>query len=373
MAAELVHEVKFVIAGETIADWLTYDIKNSLVHPADSFTFTLPMSQLLWRRLKVTDRPIKVTIDDTPVLDGYTGSPKRSTSNREITIGGYDKVARLVSESAPAVNFHGLTASQLIAQLAAPWFSKVSLRNTRNRDIARGRKGHKVRTTDKAFIDQRKGAGTKIEPGQFRWTAIANIARQMDAMCWSSVDGQELIIGQPNTSQEVQFVFTPENSLDIIEGYSTDDRYSHYLILGAGAGTDANYGHAVSARYGEAKDNASTKDGTGRDFSAPKHLIIADRTDLSSRKNAKREAELERTRRDMKRHLVQVEAPKHGQIVTAGSGRTLFACDCIAAVRDDEAELNARYLIVDLSYKGSREAGESTSLELMLAGQKLVA
>lgn len=370
---ELKHELKIAIDGQTIREWLTYDIKVSLLHPAGSFNLGMPWSYALFQLCK-TDRRIKITIDDAPVLVGHTSSRDTKRASRMLTIAGYDKVARLVAESAPSVDYRGLKASQLIEQLASPWFTKVVLSNTRNRTVARGRRGHKVRDSGKVFIDSKPGAGTRIVPGQFRWTAIQTIARQMGAVVWASADGQELIVGQPDYRQEVQFVFSPENVIDLGHKDSTDDRYSYYLLLGAGAGTDANYGYATASRSGLAKDNGATAGGEGKDFGEPKRLVMADRTDFSSREEAQREAALEMARRNMKKHLVHVEAPGHGQVVRAGAARTLFTLDCLADVRDPEAKLSGRYVIVDCNYRGEREgSGETTQLELMRGGQLLVA
>lgn len=373
---ELLHETRIAIDGQTIRgdDWLSYSIKTSMIQPAGGFNFGLPYSPALWKLCR-TDRRVKVTIDDAPVLDGFTSSRQRAhtRAGHTITITGYNKIGRLIAESAPAVDFRGLKASQLIGQLAAPQFTAIALSNTRNRDVARGRRGHKAKDSKRVFVDTKAGAGCRIEPGQSRWAAIQDIARQMGAVVHASADGRELVVGQPDSKQEIQYRFTPRNTLSITEQDSTDDRYSYYLILGAGAGTDANYGHPVSSRWGEAKDNPATTGGEGKDFSQPKRLVIADRHDLRSRDEARKEAELEQIRRNMKAHLVQIDAPGHGQIVATGAGRTLFTYDTIAAVQDDDAELDGRYLIVDCEYKGSREEGEATSLELMRAGQVLAA
>lgn len=367
---EIVHELKVAVEGETIRDWLSYDIRTSIVQPAGSFTLTVPWSAHLWRLLK-NDRYVKITLDDAPLIAGFSSKRARTTAGRSITFSGYDKISRLIAESSPNVSFSGLSAAQLIGKLADPWFKEYELSNTNNRKVSRGRKGHRVRDSGRVFIDTRKGAGSHIEPGQFRYTAIAEIAKQMEALVWSSADGKTIIIGQPDYAQEVQYFFTPENALDIREEDTTDDRYSYYLVLGAGAGTDENYGHAVSSRFGEARDNPGKTGGEGKDFSRPKRLIISDRHDLSSRKEAVRRAEQERDRRDMKAKIVQIDFQGHGQTVKAGAGRTLFVPDTICDVRDPEADLVGKFLIVDVVHRATREAGEMSSLELLRSGTKL--
>lgn len=382
MAAELKHKVAIVIAGQTLTDWLSYDIKTSLIQPAGSFNFTLPWSLALYKLCR-NDAKVTVTIDGAPIMTGYTTRRLRRASARSIQISGFDKVTKLIRESAPTVDFSGIKASQLIQRVSSPWFDEVELSNTRNRDVVRGRRGHKVRDSGRVFIDQRKGVGSKIEPGQYRFTVITEIAKQMDAVVWSSGDGRTLIIGQPDFKQEVQFRFLhpkhgsrrmkdPAVVMDLELDDTTDDRYSHYLFLGAGAGTDANYGHSVSSRWGEAKDNPDTEFGEGKDFTRPLRLVIADRHDLSSRKEATAEAKHEQTRRDVKRHTARVEFAGHGQVVAAGAGRTLFALDTVCDLEDEEAEVRGRYVIVDCNYRcASREAAETTALELLPTGTRL--
>jgi prophage tail gpP-like protein len=274
--AKLEHDVSIVVAGREFGRaatlrWLDYSISVSMVTPADAFSMTLPWSYEAWRICK-PDAPAQVKVDGAAIITGFIGSQRRDAAAGTIAITGRDKVGRLVQESAPQVNFDGLTMTALMQLCASPWFGKVSLTNARNRRVLRG-KGHKTPDTSKVYVDTR--SGTRVEPGQFRWAVIAELAEQAGYTVWSSGDGKELIVGQPDYAQAVQYRFRlaastdprgSSNVLNITTENSTDDRYSMITVLGHGAGTDGNYGTGPADRAGAVKNNARTPFGDGLDF-----------------------------------------------------------------------------------------------------------
>ena len=369
------HDVRVMVDGREISDWIDYDIQQSLLSPADSFQFTLPFSSEAFELCR-TDRRCKVVIDRVVWMDGFIGKRERDRAAGTIVIAGRDKMGRLVDESAPSVNFQGTTMKSLLEKLAAPWFRTVTFSNARNRRVARGR-GHKVRDGRTVYVDQ--AVGTRLEPGQLRWAAMQELLEQAGYLAWSSCDGLELVVGQPDYKQEAQYRFfvaaegssrsSQTNVKNIRQTDSTDDRYSRILYLGGGAGTDANYGAPTSSRFGEAKNNPSTTEGDGRDFSAPKRLILADRHDLSNRKEAQRRAQREMAKRDMKAHVLVVDHDHHGQIV-GGDEITLFTIDTIAHVTDEETNIDDDYLLVDVRLRGDRSS-ETSTLELLPKGIEL--
>jgi prophage tail gpP-like protein len=209
---------------------------------------------------------------------------------------------------------------------------------------------------------------------------IAELAEQAGYTVWSSGDGKELIVGQPDYAQAVQYRFRlaastdprgSSNVLNITTENSTDDRYSMITVLGHGAGTDGNYGTGPADRAGAVKNNARTPFGDGLDFSAPKRLTISERDDVRSRADALRRATTEMRKRDLRKHVITVEVDHHGQLV-AGSARTLYACDTLAEIEDNEQDLRGTYLVVSVQYTASRDGGEKTVLELLPKGTVLV-
>lgn len=370
------HTVRVIVDGKEVGGWESYEISQSMLTPADAFTMTRPFDRAAWDLLR-PDRPIRVLIDEVTVLTGFIDDEDKSDNGVDsITISGRDKVGRLVQESAPGISYRGLTERDLIARVASPWFSTVTNSNARNRRVVRGQ-GRKAPAGDEPIKLDTRG-GTTIDPGQARWALIEELLRQSGHLCWSSGDGRELIVGLPNYNQAIQWsVFHPaENTARGEEGNalsfgvkrSTGDRYSKIVVVGSGAGTDANYGAAVSARYGEAKDNPLTPDGDGVAFSAPKRLVLVE--DVQSRKEAAELARREMVRRAMASLRVSATVPLHGQVLS-GSRRTLFALDTLAHVEDEVTGLRGSYLVDALTFTADRTGGQRTRLGLIPRGTEV--
>lgn len=368
------HNIRVVVDGKQVDGWTEYEISQGMRTPADAFSMSRPFDRAAWDLL-APDRPIKVLIDDVVVLTGYIDdSDKPDSGNDQITITGRDKVGRLVQESAPGVSFKGLTERELVKRLASPWFTAVT-GNARNRNVVRGR-GRKAPVGDEPIKLDVRG-GTLIEPGQTRWAAIEELLRQSGHLCWSSGDGRELILGTPNYNQAIQWsVFHPgEQSLRGKEGNalgfgvkrSTGDRYSRIVVVGTGSGTAANYGPAVVARYGEAKDNPLTPDGDGTTFSAPKRLVMVE--DVGSRAEATSLAKREMARRALDAARITAQLPLHGQ--RSSTALTLFALDTLARVEDEVTGLRGTYLVEALTFSSSRDGGQRTKLEMVPKGSEV--
>jgi prophage tail gpP-like protein len=356
-----------------VTGWTDYTVKTSLVDAVDTFSLRMPWTSEAWRLL-APDRPVRIILDGVAVVTGFLDESEIPPDDEVISVTGRDRCGRLVQESAPAIDYRGLGVKELVGRLASPWFQMVTLSNARNRRVLRGRGARAAVGSEPVRLDTR--VGTRLEPGQMRWTAIDELLGQAGYLAWSAGDGSELVIGRPNYDQAVQFHFrrpTPGsrggNVLGLGVRRSTADRYSRIIVLGSGAGTDASYGLAVSARAGEAKDNPLTVDGEGRDFSAPKRLVIADAA-VSSRAEAQTRAQREMARRNAGALLLSIEAPGHGQVV-AGSAPTLFCPDTLARVDDEVTGTSGVYLVVSCNYRGTRTGGATTSLELVPRGTEL--
>jgi prophage tail gpP-like protein len=369
------HNISVIVDGVQVHDWETYDITTDMQTPADHFTMRMPFKTEVWKLCR-GDRPIQVLIDNVVILTGFIGERLVPEDDEVIEIIGRCRAGRLVDESAPGINFSGLTMKSLIEKVADPWFKRVTFSNARNRNVIRGR-GRKAKAADdplKLFAQKR--IGTHIEPGQTRWQVIETLCTQADCLAWSAGDGSELIVGQPNYNQEPQFRFfmpkagSKRTAEATVLGMGvrdrTDDSYSRIIVVGSGVGTTVNYGESVTARYGEAKD-ADTPQGDGGRFSAPKRLIAM--RSVNSIAQAKELAEREMARRNAHAGGITVRCAAHGQVV-AGAYTTIFAPDTIASVEDERTDIKGKYLITSCTYRSGRR-GEETTMTLVPSGTDL--
>ncbi len=373
-AAKLDHDVRIVAGGAEIY-WTEYSFTNSLLEPADDFSFTTPWSPEVWG-LFGREQPLRIVVDGSVRMQGFAETRDSVDHERSITITGRSKEARLVDESAPEVNYDGLLLSALVAKAVAPWFPKVVLSNARNRKVARGR-GHKVRDSNKVYVDS--VGGTRIDPGQKRWQLIQELLDQPGYVGWGSADGQEFVIGQPDYDQEIQFAFRSGLAAGGSDGTatrvqvkdSTADRFSKVMVLGSGRGTDGNYGAGPSSRAGIATDGAGV-DGVGGAFLVPKRLVISNRDDVRSRKDAQDRAEREKARGDMYGHHVTVTTPGHGQVYQGGAP-TLFTCDTLARLVDPRVPGGQGvYVLAEVTMAANRDNGETSTLGLLPKGTQIL-
>jgi prophage tail gpP-like protein len=366
------HTVGVVIDGTEIRGWTSYDIQTSMIEPVHSFSLSLPFDRKAWERCR-PDRRVRVQIDGVTIIDGFVDEREILEAEDVLQIGGRNRAGRLVQESAPGVEFRGMDLVQLVTVLAAPWYTYVSLVNTRNRDVLRG-KGKKARAgREPVYVSTavKSKLGSRIEPGQTRMQVIEDLCRQAEILCWPSGDGYELILGRPNYDQAPQFRFfmpaadsaraSEANVLGLGYKESTGDRYSEIIVVGSGGGTDANYGGAVTSRVGRAHSQPD-------DFVEPKRLVLE--KSVSSAAEAEAWAQREMRRRDMQGRRVTVRAPLHGQIM-AGQYHTIFAPDLAASIEDERTGLRGAYHVVSCAYQSTRNRGEETVLEFVPTGQEL--
>lgn len=356
------HVVSIVAGGVQIRDPITYDISTSITDAVDQFQMRFAFTRAAWDAL-VPDRPLQVLIDGVPVLSGFIDDSDAPEDEHEIAVSGRSKIGRLVDDAAPRINFAGLGIRETVAKLAHPFFSSVSMSNARNRAAIRGR-GKKARSSDRPRSNSR--VGTRVEPGQTRWSVISDICEQAGYLAWGAGNGTELIVGQPNYTQGVQFRFfrpAPASSrarkssvMGMGVRRSKAERYDRVVVVGSGVGTDANYGAPVSARRGEARAPSG-------EFSAEKTLVV--QRSVASAAEAQEFAEAEMARRDAKGHTVPVRAEGHGQ------GGTLFACDTLADVEDERTGTRGVYVISACSFSAARGEGEVTTMTLVKKGSVL--
>lgn len=373
------HEISTIVNGQQILGWQSGNIESSMINPADSFVLRIPFDLRAWNTLR-RDSRITIKVDGITILDGFIDKRLHKGRAGIIEITGRDRVGRLVDESAPAINFTGLTIVEGVRRLAAGWFDVVTLSDARNRNLRRG-KGRRVASGSEPVITinvrvPRRGA---VHPGETRWHLIHEICSRAGLICYSSSDGKELFIGKPNYSQSPQYLFrlaspdspnrTTVREMDTVE--DDGERYSMYLCAGVGGQGDTNYGTNVTDKRGRAFDNVFNRfDGTGRDFIFPKRMFLPERA-FESYADAQRVAENERARRDYKRHLVSVECDRFGQDLGTGE-LTLFAPDTMARCINEPLETDANFLIVDCSYSFDRDQADRTMMHVIPSGTELV-
>jgi len=373
------HRITVSIGGQQIDGWSDYEIASSMVEPSDGFRLTGAFDKQAWKLCKL-DSSIKVAIDGTTILDGFIDDRAKRSADGTMEIAGRDKAGRLVQESIPTVaGFDGLLMVDAIKKLAAPWFTNVTLSDARNRSIRRG-KGHRAPASGEPAVFTVKGkldeehAG-RVDPGETRWNVIEQLVSSVGVLCWSSADGRELVVGKPNYSQAIQYLFRHSRELgstvkDLQYEESIGDGFALVEVHGAGAGDESNYGDDVCDFIGTAKDGPNP-DGTGRDFQFPKRLAVRHHA-LQDNAEAARDAAREMTRRNFKRRHMTVSVALHGQVV-AGTLMTLFAPNTLARCIDDDLDLDETWLIYACSYKGNRGGGETTEIMLVPRGTEFVA
>jgi prophage tail gpP-like protein len=374
------HTLDVIVEGQQIKDWAGYHVETSLVTPADTFELRRHFDPDVWNAMR-RDAKVTIRIDGTTILTGFIDKREKKAKANTMTFTGRDLTGRLVDESAPAIDYSGMTTEAAIKQLISPWFSKLTTSNARNRILLRGR-GKRVAAGNEpvVLINVRTPRAGTTHPGQSRMQIIQEILSRQNLIGYGSPNG-EFFIGKPNFSQDAQYLFahtlpgstTPCTVRDMTEIEDDGERFSLIMVAGAGGQTDTNYGDNISDNRGVVFDNPFNRiDGTGRDFIHPKRMFMPEKA-FESFGDAQRVAENEQLRRDFKRHTISVEAHLHGQFVGTAAA-TLFATDTIARVVDEEQKpiLDDLYLVVSCAFSSDRETGETTTLHLVPRGTEII-
>lgn len=324
-----------------------------------------------------------IQADGVTFLDGFIDRTQHSGKAGVLEIHGRDKVGRVVDESAPAVDYSGMTILEAVRRLLSPWFdpSQVVIGNARNRLLRRG-KGRRVASSTEPVVtvNVRVPRRGQVHPGETRWKMIHEILSRADLIGFSSADGKQFVIGKANQTQSPQYLFTlsapgsnkSTNVRDMTLIEDDGDRYSLYMCGGVGGQTDTNYGRNIADNRGAAFDNPFNHiDGTGRDFLFPKRMYMPERA-FDSFNDADRVAKLEQNRRDMHRHVIRVEADTFGQVMPGSSTSTFFATDTTARVLFEEENIDDIYYVMSCNHDFVRTEGEVTTMEMVPIGTEIV-
>lgn len=394
------HRVSIEINGREIPGWLEYQIDTSLVEESDSFTMVRPFSRDAYDLLE-RDSFVRVLVDGQTRMSGFLGKRRKGAKNATIEISGRDRLGRLIDESAPRSAYGGTTMLAVLNALAQPWFPKgVTLSNARNRRAqlgkgskapaddesialgrARGKPKKKISTSGPITALLRATATERFDPGMMRMAMIKRIASRAGLAVWSSADGLELFVGQPDQKQEATFLFCHSKRRrstvkDLTIEDNNEGRYSMITALGGGVSGDRDYGDTSHA--GTVLDNpyntkgvfSAAPDGTGLDFKFPKRLVLAEQSARTAAE-AERLARLEQQKRDFSRLVANAQLAYHGQVVQ-GTSRTLFALDTVARVIDDDIDFDVDMIIYSANFRASWNGGEETELQLVPRGTDFI-
>jgi len=136
------HIITAIVEGQQVSGWQSGNFESSMITPADSFVMRMPFSATAWRTLRI-DARITIKADGVTMLDGFIDKRIRQGKAGILEIHGRDRVGRLYDESAPAINYTGMTIIEAVKRLISPWFGDPTLSDARNRRLRRG-KGRRV-------------------------------------------------------------------------------------------------------------------------------------------------------------------------------------------------------------------------------------
>lgn len=377
----LSHKIRLVTNGAVIEGWTGYHFESSMLHPAGPFELRRPFDLEIWNLIR-RDSDVRIDIDGTTILRGFIGKRESSARDGTMVFSGRDRVGRIVDESAPTINFTGMTILQAFQRLSKPWFQRVTLSDARNRRLRIGKGKRVARASEPVVtINIRVPRRGLVHPGEKRSQVMNEIATRAGLIWWSSADGEEIFVGKPNSDQDPQYVLVrPKKGTTLAGPYVSDlkvieddeDRYSMIMCGGVGGATPDDYGANVTDRRGVVYDNPDNKvDGTGRDFIHRKAMFLPERA-FDSNGDAQRVARNEQIKRDYKRHIVSIEVPLHGQFLVPGGTPTLFAPNTVAHVIDEVHEIDDTYLIVDCAYSSNRPGGETTTMHMVPTGTEIL-
>jgi prophage tail gpP-like protein len=379
---KLEHKVTLSVGIYSIEGWLTYDILNDMMSPADAFSMSVgPVTPELWRALE-RDAEVQVFLDDTRILSGFLDRRQGSSSKQsgsQVSISGRDRGGRLLDERMPLIGFAGLGIADLAKLCAGPWVESVALSNATNRRLVAGKGAKMGRISAEPAIDVRPRTEgekpRKVRPGETRWQVLSQFLEEGKLLAWLSADGKTLVVGQPNYSQEPTFQFfhaapgSRRGGDSNVESFEVSDdvseRYSRIICIADSTDTD---GETIRCK-GETS-NGPGVDGIGKDFTHPKVMIVTD-SDVRTNRMATVRAEREMAERDSAGHEVRIVVKGHGQLVAGAQRPTLYAFDTMARVESEDFEIKGDYLITSTRFTMSKDAGPVTELRLVPKGTVL--
>jgi prophage tail gpP-like protein len=326
-------------------------------------------------------------IDDIVVASGFIDDREweDGRGGDSLVVTGRDRGGRLVDEAMPLTNLQGLSLKDLGEIVAGGWFESVTLSNAENRQLLRGSPkdefdDEEVDPDPSAGIFQATKSNIKVQPGQKRWETLTHFLREAGLLAWSTADGKQLFIGQPNYEQAPSYTFFIAASMESSRAQegniqkvklrdSVGERYSKIIAIGEHRTTDEDGNEEAETYRAEVVDGPGA-DGIGGAFKHRKILVVND-GDLRSQELAKARAEREQAHRDATGRSLVITVLGHAQARDPRRAPILYAPDTIAEVELERIGVHALFMPTSVKFRHSRSEGETTELKLVPKGSAL--
>lgn len=385
------HDVSLVIgAGATEVDvWDEYTLSLSMLRVGQPWTFSMWRSttrratwDVLTRTIKLFDR-VTASIDGHPQLTGRIEAFERHAEGHGecvAVVSGRDLAGPAQSWDAdPSVTIRGMTLEDALAALFDPLGLTVRITAAAAARSVQSARSPGARSPATA---SRRGAVDISHPriGEKVWSQAESIVRRLGYMMWVAprTDGTVgVVVDVPDYEQQPSYRFERRldaqgngsgNILSGVEAFSVRDVPTEATVY-----TGTSRGALVSSRSQSTRQNAALYSrGVTRGFALdtlqaqPVHA----RSDRArTQQAAQKEADRIISDAMARFYVYTARVQGHGQI--ASGATRLYAVNTVATVHDDlmvddrGAPLDAPMLITDVTFEGSRRAGQTTTLRMV--------
>lgn len=400
--------LRIMDAHVTLSNWTHYSFNSHFLTPADAFHFTVGDNQITdeVREALTLGARVRLTLNNVVLADGHIDSVEikadRSTGI-VYDIAGRDRLGLAVDSVAdPTKQFkEGQTLADALKDIFGPfgWLSDDSfvIDNSASRDLRTGAtRGTKSGHSKKHFGEPLKSIVLhQLKPhnheGVFNFAS--RICQRFGLWIWASADGEKLIVGKPDFTQEplYQLQRTADGGTNVLRGSAhlsmseqptviIADGFSGLPEFGKGRiksicvnpyfGVDAD-GFVlpeVSALLQKFPNvtpiTLVTQPFRRREVNLPlRPMYLHDdesKTQLQLDNFVRREMSLL-----MRKSLVcHYTVEGHGQVNPDGEF-VAWATDTVVDVQDDVTDVHERMYVLSCTYTKSRSGGTHTDLELI--------
>lgn len=333
-------EMALVVGGRTITGWNELQVESSMLQPADGFSFSAANLDAELRRLVAPGTSVQVRYGDETLMTGIIDDRDGSVDKRSgavIHVAGRDLLGHLQDCSAPLVDLRKVTAKDLVAQLAAPWCTRIGT----------------TAIADAAAIIPR----AKTEPGETRYDMAMRYLSRANLMLWLTPDGQ-LMIGGPDDGGVAKYrlVVSREAPMIGVERVQVKEtlleQFNAITLVGQSAGDLDTKGESTTRPTVRA-----TNDGV-----APDRTMFL--VDSSSGSLAQRQALVDR---EMGRRRLG-ELVYSCTVAYWEQDGVVWQPDCLVDVVDELHDIAETLYLARVQWQLSRSAGRTTALELRRKG-----
>ena len=225
-------------SGEVFSDWLSVDVKRSMISASGSFSIKAAHRRPWPLRPEVS---VAIRVAGESIMEGFVDglTSKVSGSSTALAFTGRDNTAALVDCSATNEpgEWRGLTVRQILEEIAKPFDVPIS---------AQGDRGSTAADVMPVF---------KLQPGERAWNAIERITRQKGLMAYAYGDGTLRLARVGETWSDIELVEGERgNVLSSSIAWTHADRFSTIIVRGQSAGSDDGWGSGALEPEGTAVD-----------------------------------------------------------------------------------------------------------------------